>query len=167
MDSLIRLFKSWRRRYYQRQVERTAQHIKGLVKVNGLTYVNRNTRLGHNVHFNGMRIIGNGPVTIGDNFHSGIDCVIITETHNYKGETIPYDETYLTKPVFIEDNVWLGHGVLILPGVTIGEGAIIQAGAVVVRNVPALGIAGGNPATVFAHRDKEHYDTLKAAGKFH
>lgn len=167
MKVLIQFLKSLKKKYYQRQVERTAMSIKGLVKVNGLSYVNRKTRLGHNVHFNGMRIIGNGDVTIGDNFHSGIDCVIITETHNYKGDELPYDSSYLSKPVVIEDNVWLGHGVLILPGVTIGEGAIIQAGAVVVRSIPKLAIAGGNPATVFSHRDELHYNRLKAQGKFH
>lgn len=164
---LIDWIKSLRRAYYQRQVEKTALSIKGLVRVNGLSYVNRKTKLGHNVHFNGMRIIGNGEVTIGDNFHSGIDCVIITETHNYKGNAIPYDETYLSRPVIIGDNVWLGHGVLILPGVTIGEGAIVQAGAVVVKSIPDLAIAGGNPATVFKSRDAEHYFLMKQQAKFH
>jgi acetyltransferase-like isoleucine patch superfamily enzyme len=165
--SVIHFLKSLRKRYYQRQVERTALLIKGTVTVNGLSYVNRNTTLGDNVHFNGMRIIGNGPVTIGNNFHSGIDCVIITQTHNYNGSAIPYDSTYITKPVVIEDNVWLGHGVLILPGVTLGEGCIIQAGAVIVKDIPKLGIAGGNPAKVFKERDAEHYYLLKQQGKFH
>lgn len=48
-----------------------------------------------------------------------------------------------------------------------GEGAIIQAGAVVVKDIPPYAIAGGNPAKVFKYRDKEHYETLKAQGKFH
>jgi acetyltransferase-like isoleucine patch superfamily enzyme len=96
-----------------------------------------------------------------------MDCVIISEVHNYKGSEIPYDNTYIERPVVIEDNVWLGHGVLILGGVTIGEGAIIQAGAVVVKSIPKLGIAGGNPAVVFSERDAKHYDELKRLGKFH
>jgi len=164
---LINKIKRWRKSLYKKQILKTAEYIKGEITVNGLSYVNRKTRLGHNVHFNGLRILGNGKVEIGDNFHSGMDCVIITDTHNYKGETIPYDSTYIVKEVIIEDNVWLGHGVLILGGVTIGEGAIIQAGAVIVKDIPKLGIAGGNPATVFKYRDEEHYYRLKNEGKFH
>ena len=128
---------------------------------------NRKTRLGHNIHFNGLRILGNGKVEIGDNFHSGMDCVIITDVHNFEGKKIPYDETYIIKEVMIEDNVWLGHGVIILGGVTIGEGAIIQAGAVVVKDVPKLGIAGGSPAKVFKYRNENHYYKLKNEQQFH
>jgi acetyltransferase-like isoleucine patch superfamily enzyme len=167
IGALIRYVKSWRKKYYQRHVERTAKSIRGKVVVNGLTYVNRKTTLGNNVHFNGLKVLGEGELWIGDNFHSGIDCVIITQTHNYKGDALPYDATYIMKPVRIEDNVWLGHGVIILGGVTIGEGAIIQAGAVVVKDIPPLGIAGGNPATVFKYRDTAHYHELKRQGKFH
>ena len=48
----------------------------------------------------------------------------------------------------IEQNVWLGEGVVVLPGVTIGENAIIGANAVVSKNIPAFSIAVGNPAKV-------------------
>jgi acetyltransferase-like isoleucine patch superfamily enzyme len=137
------------------------------IYVNGPTVLNQNTFLGTNVNFNGLKVIGTGRVEIGDNFHSGLDCVLITDTHNFKGTKIPYDETYIVKDIIIEDNVWLGHGVIILGGVRIGEGAIIQAGAVVVKNIPPLAIAGGNPAIVFKERDREHYFSLKSSGSFH
>lgn len=167
IGKLISWFKKHRKKYYKNQVIKTAEFVKGDVTVNGLTYVNRKTRLGHNIHFNGLRILGNGKVEIGDNFHSGMDCVIITDVHNFEGKKIPYDETYIIKEVMIEDNVWLGHGVIILGGVTIGEGAIIQAGAVVVKDVPKLGIAGGSPAKVFKYRNENHYYKLKNEQQFH
>ena len=56
---------------------------------------------------------------------------------------------------------------ILLPGTTIGDGAIIQAGSVVHGEIPPLAIAGGNPAKVFAWRDKEKYDAHFAAGRFH
>ena len=56
--------------------------------------------------------------------------------------------------------------VLILPGTHIGEGAIIQAGSVVHGYIPALAIAGGNPAKVFSWRDRKHYEVLKKSGRF-
>ena len=67
----------------------------------------------------------------------------------------------------IEDNVWIGNRVIILPGVTIKEGAIIQAGSVVVGDIEKCGIAGGHPAKVFKYRDIEHYEKLKSEWKFH
>jgi acetyltransferase-like isoleucine patch superfamily enzyme len=115
-----------------------------------------------------MKIKGNGKVTIGDNFHSGEDCLMITQIHNYNtGKAIPYDDTYIIKDIYIENNVWFGDRVIILGGVNIGEGAIIQAGAVVIKDIPKYAIAGGSPAKVFKHRDKNHYEKLKADGKFH
>ena len=104
---------------------------------------------------------------IGRYFHSGGGGMIITSNHNYEGDAIPYDGTDLVKDVTIEDFVWLGNRVMILPGVTIGEGAIVQAGAVVVKDVPSCAIVGGNPAQVFKYRDREHFERLKKEMKFH
>ncbi|GHV46300.1 hypothetical protein FACS1894204_07620 [Synergistales bacterium] len=49
----------------------------------------------------------------------------------------------------------------------IGEGAIIQAGSVVVSDIPPYAIAGGAPAKVFKYRNREHFERLKAEGKYH
>lgn len=92
---------------------------------------------------------------------------MISENHNYdKGKAIPYDKTYIKKGIVIEDFVWMGSNVTVLPGVRIGEGAIIQAGAVVSSNIPAYAIAGGNPARVFKYRDVEHFRKLKEEGRY-
>ncbi len=131
-------------------------------KVNGLCWFTKNTILGKNTHFNGIEILGDGEVIIGDNFHSGKECMIITHVHNYDhGKKIPYDDTYIYKSVNIGDNVWIGHRVIILGGVTIEEGAIVQAGSVVVSDIPRCAIAGGHPARVFKYRDISHYEELK------
>jgi len=146
---------------------KSKQSGTGLI-VNGFSVVNRNTILGDNVNFNGMRIRGRGNVNIGDNFHSGKECLMISENHNFnKGSKIPYDHTYILKDIIIEDNVWLADRVIILGGVRIGEGAIIQAGSVVVRDIPKYAIAGGHPAKVFAERDIKHYLYLKENKQFH
>lgn len=138
------------------------------IKVNGYSRVNKYTTLGDNVNFNGLEILGNGNVTIGSNFHSGKHCTLITDTHDFdNGEAIPYGERTIVQDIIIEDNVWLGHGVIILGGVTIGEGAIIQAGSTVVKSIPKYGIAGGHPAKVFKSRNIEHYENLKKQNKFH
>lgn len=149
-------------------VSSKAKSVGVNLHVNAMSSVTYNTILGDNVNFNGMKITGRGKVCIGNNFHSGEDCLIIAQNHNYDyGEAIPYDDTYIPLDVIIKDNVWLGSRVIILGGVTIGEGAIIQAGSTVVCDIPDCAIAGGHPAKVFKTRDVDHYNCLKTMGKFH
>ena len=54
--------------------------------------------------------------------------------------------------VIIEDDVWVGSGVIILKGVRVGRGSIIAAGAVVNHDVPSYTIVGGTPAKVISLR---------------
>src|SRR5690606_12841184 len=167
MRTLIKLIKVVRRYFFTSLVKITCPNIEGKIVVNFYSKIGRNVSLGDNVNFNGMEISAGGQVSIGSNFHSGKQCMIIVQSHNYEGKRIPYDTTYINKNVEIGDNVWLGHRVIILGGIKIGEGAIIQAGAVVVSDIPDCGIAGGNPAKVFKFRNKEHYYRLKAENKTH
>jgi acetyltransferase-like isoleucine patch superfamily enzyme len=161
-----RLSRSMRTAYWSSRVRWAAGAYVGPVTANGPTRVTRNTTLGRNVHFNGLSVMGGGAVSIGDNFHSGRECLIITAVHDYDGgEALPYGEAEIVKPVHIGDNVWLGARVVIIGEVTIGEGAIVQAGAVVVSDVAPCAIVGGNPATAFKTRDVDHYNKLKAEGQ--
>lgn len=150
------------------KAKKTVASYEGKIFVGGPVYLTPFTHLKSNVSFNGIKILGKGKCVIGSYFHSGQECLIITGIHNYDfGKSIPYDETEITKDVIIEDFVWFGSRVTILPGVTIGEGAIIQAGAVVTKSIPKYSIAGGNPAIVFKMRNIEHFENLKRMKKFH
>ncbi|MDK9773388.1 MULTISPECIES: DapH/DapD/GlmU-related protein [Vibrio] len=151
---LKRKIKKW---LYKKAL-RKAGSVGENVFVNGKSVFTKTSHIGSDCHFNGMMIRGKGKVVIGDNFHSGVGCHIISEIHNYHGTKLPYDDTYIEKPVSIGKNVWLGINVIVLGGVTIGDGAIIQAGSVVVSDIPPMAIAGGHPAKVFSYRDKEHYE---------
>ena len=51
-------------------------------------------------------------------------------------------------PVTIEDNVWIGANVTILPGVVVGRGSVIAAGSVVTKSVPPNSLVAGVPAKV-------------------
>lgn len=58
-------------------------------------------------------------------------------------------------PVFIEDDVWIGAGVIIMKGITIGRGSVIAAGALVTKRVPHYAIMAGVPARVMKMRFSE------------
>jgi len=55
-------------------------------------------------------------------------------------------EKHGVHPIIIKDNVWIGLNTIILPGVTIGEGSIVAAGSIVVNDVSAFSLVGGNSA---------------------
>lgn len=166
--SIMRLYLALNRVFWTLIIKVTCGKYGKRLRVNFKSHAGNNVILGNNVNFNGMKISSGGQVTIGDNFHSGKNCQIIARIHNYEnGEKIPYDNTYINKAVVIEDNVWLGHNVTILGGVRIGEGAVLQACSLVVKDIPPLSIAGGNPANVFKVRNEKHYFRLKREGKFH
>ena len=164
ISKLIHKFSTF---YYPLKIDKTAACCGEELYVGGKSFVTSNTYLGNGVCFNGMSITGNGKVEIGNYFHSGTGCQIITSFHNYEGNQIPYDYTYIDKNVKLGVCVWLGNNVIILGGVEIGEGAIIQAGSVVCSDIPAYSIAGGHPAIPFKTRDIEHYLALKKEERFH
>jgi len=92
-------------------------------------------------------------IIIGDDVMIGQQLMIITQNHNFSNiNQLIRLQGGVTKPVKIENNVWIGARVTILCGVTIGEGAIIAAGSVVVKNIPSFSIAGGVPAKVIKER---------------
>lgn len=62
--------------------------------------------------------------------------------------TAPNGRKMVTKPVTIEDNVWIGEFVSVLPGAYIGKGAIIGTMSVVTGHIPEYSIAVGSPAKV-------------------
>lgn len=103
-----------------------------------------------------------GGVEIGSYFHCGKGLTIFSANHNWKNATkIPYDEKIINKKVVIEDFVWVGANVTILPGIKVGEGAIVAAGSVVIKDVEKGKIVGGNPANIIGLRNMEEFSRLK------
>lgn len=81
-------------------------------------------------------------ISIGDGCAISHDFTIMdSNAHYLNGEK-------KTEPIVIEDNVWIGTRVTILPGVRVGKGSVIAAGAVVTNDVPENCIVGGVPARV-------------------
>jgi maltose O-acetyltransferase len=115
--------------------------------------------LGNNVIINiNCTFIDCNKIEIGNNVLIASHVQIYTATHPVRPEErlvadwqenseIPYFRTYAL-PVKIEDNVWIGGGVIILPGVTNGRNSVIGAGSVVTKSIPENSVAFGNPCRV-------------------
>jgi maltose O-acetyltransferase len=97
-----------------------------------------------------------GTVNIGNYVMMGTHCLIISRNHRFDDLNMPMCQQGFQEdnPVVIEDDVWVGSKVIILPGVRVGRGSIIGAGAVVTENVKPYTIVGGNPAKVIRRRDE-------------
>jgi maltose O-acetyltransferase len=95
----------------------------------------------------GLIALDVGKITIGDDVQIGPNVQLLTATHPVEPE--PRRAKWEgSRPITIENNVWLGGGVIVCPGVTIGENTVVGAGAVVVRDLPANVVAVGNPARI-------------------
>ncbi|MBD5560784.1 MAG: sugar O-acetyltransferase [Clostridia bacterium] len=104
-----------------------------------------NCFLGDNVFLNhNCYLMDAAPIHIGNYVFIGPNFGCYTSTHallaaeRNKG----YEKA---SPITIEDNVWIGGDVTVLPGVTIGAGSIIGAGSVVTKDVEPNMVAYGNP----------------------
>ena len=95
----------------------------------------------------GAVILDVGRVTIGADVQIGPNVQILTPTHPLDPE-VRRTGLEAAEPITIEDNVWLGGGVIVCPGVTIGRDTVVGAGAVVTKDLPAGVLAVGNPARV-------------------
>lgn len=106
-------------------------------------------------------------ITVGDTFYANYDCVFLDAAPITFGNNVlvaprvcfytaghPIDPSVrntgleFAAPITVEDDVWIGGSVTVLPGVTIGRGTIVAAGSVVTKDLPAGVIAAGNPCRV-------------------
>ena len=94
----------------------------------------------------GVRISSAQSIRIGDNCMFAANVIISdSDWHGIYNRIRPFR---CTKPVVIENNVWLGERVIVMKGVTIGENSVVGAGSVVTKNIPLNTVAAGNPARV-------------------
>lgn len=112
-----------------------------------------NIHLGNNVRIGCKSTFmakGGGRCVIKDNTGSAEGLTVICSNHRQKiGEKLTgSNDNNEYFELIIEEDVWLGYNVTLLPGTHIGRGAIIGAGAVVRSSVPPYAIVIGNPARV-------------------
>lgn len=121
---------------------------------------------GNNIQLNDfVHISAIDKVEIGDNCLMASNIYISDNSHGrYEGganesspDTPPECREYITAPVKIGKNCWIGEGVIIMPGVTIGDGCVIGAHSIVKNDIPPASIAVGSPARVvkqYSYKEK-------------
>lgn len=94
----------------------------------------------------GCTILDSATVTFGDRVMVGPWCIFYTVNHPlvaWQRQEMEY-----ASPIVIEDDVWIGAGVHIMPGVRIGRGSVIGDGSIVTRDIPPGVVALGTPCRV-------------------
>jgi len=95
-----------------------------------------------------------GDIRIGEDVQIAPGCAFYPYNHGMSADVAMKQQPLISKDgIHIDDDVWLGYGVVVLDGVHIGKGAVIGAGSVVNQDIPAGVIAAGVPARVIRHRE--------------
>lgn len=108
----------------------------GLLEIGSDTFINYGCSISASQH-----------IHIGKGCHIGTYTIIMdNDFHHVQPEK--RHERPQSKPITLEDNVWLGTRVIVLKGVTIGAGSVVGSGAVVTKDIPPRSLAAGVPAKV-------------------
>lgn len=113
-----------------------------------------NVSIGRHSSLNqGCILDGYGRITIGEGVRIAPYTVINTADHEFVDPTARViDQGYVVAEVIIEDDVWVGTGVIINKGVRIGRGSVIGSGSVVTKDIPPNSVAVGVPCEVIRKR---------------
>ncbi|MGF1682767.1 sugar O-acetyltransferase [Photobacterium minamisatsumaniensis] len=95
----------------------------------------------------GVTMLDNTEIHIGNNVLIGPNTQLYTASHSLDHLSRRRWETY-SKPIVIEDDVWVGGQVVICQGVTVGARSVIAANSTVTKDVPPDCLVAGSPAKV-------------------
>ena len=107
--------------------------------------------IGANARLNGCTLVAANRIEVGAD--SVLGSCEIRDHLPYSESVVDRRQPPAAQPVVIEENVWIGGQVAVLPGVRIGRDSVIGIQAVVFNDIPAGVIAGGNPARVLRALD--------------
>ena len=122
---------------------------KNSISIGNNCYIGRNSQIECNVSIGNEVLIANNVAFVGRYDHHYQQIGVPTRLASQVRDS---DYNWLEKDriTYVEDDVWLGYGVIILSGVTIKQGSIVAAGSVVTKDIEAYSIYAGCPAKKIA-----------------
>ncbi len=97
-----------------------------------------------------------GPVKVGNDVMFAQNVVLSGLNHGYEDISLPPSRQKVsTKPIVVEDEVWIGANAVVTSGVTLGKHSVVAAGCVVVKDVPPYSVVVGNPGKILKQYDLE------------
>jgi acetyltransferase-like isoleucine patch superfamily enzyme len=109
---------------------------------------NASIEIGDNCGFSGVTIGAMENIKIGNNFLCGANVLISDFDWHNIDPNLRNANCLTSKPVVIENNVFIGYNSIIWKGVKIGQNSVIGAGSIVTQDIPPNVIAAGNPCKV-------------------
>ena len=124
--------------------------IRLLSTNNSLIQIGKGSRIGLYTVFNGGDSINIGPKCLISGF-----CYLQTSMHKFEKLNVPVQEQgYQHLPVILNEDVWLGTHVVVLPGITLGRGTVVGSNAVVTKSFGDYKILAGLPAKEINNRNE-------------
>ena len=162
----LRSVANWVRSFIRFRIRQRWIRTNGMTRIHSTVFLyapHKIMTLGHHVqlgpychvsadiHFGNYVLCASHVSFIGKNEHR----------YDFVGKTIWNSPRGFDQPTIVGNDVWIGHGAIIIGGVKIGDGAVIAAGSVVTKDVPAMTIVGGNPAKIIKQRFQNEGEALK------
>lgn len=136
------------------------QILKGIVKIGKGSRIQKsvyigsgnNISIGDKCQINEKVRLDN--VSIGNNVMIARECIVLGKLHEMDATDVPMSEQgrFVPEKTIIEDDVWLGLRVMVLPGIKIARGSVIGAGALLSKSTEPYGVYGGIPAKLIRFR---------------
>lgn len=162
----LRSVANWIRSFVRFRIRQRWIRTSGMTRIHSSVFLYapyKDMKFGHHVqlgphcyvaadiHFGNYVLCASHVSFIGKNEHR-YDC---------PGDTVWDSPRGKDEPTVVGNDVWIGHGSIIIGGVKIGDGAVIAAGSVVTKDVPPMTLVGGNPARVIKQRFKNESEIKK------
>lgn len=147
-----RIFNGVYRRFYKYfvKIQLKQTGVQLICDINVLVYGGENITIGNNVVLNRgvlLQSCEGATIKIGNNVTLSYDVKLLTGNLNYTSDRLSKLERHSVNSIYLNDNVWIGAGSIVLPGVSIANNVVVAAGSIVTKSIEtANALYGGNPA---------------------
>lgn len=151
-NKIIQIYNNNKIKEYKKKISGVNYLLGGEIRITNP----QNIAIGSNSYINGgvLAASENAHIYIGDNCLISYNVHMRTDMHNYVDKNLLINaQGHTEKDIVIEDDVWIGYGVQIMPGVTVRKGCVIGAGAILTHSTNEYEVWAGVPARKIKERE--------------